>query len=47
MPTINAFLKCFKMGMLRIDSACVCEQSYPYLLWNLHPNGTRIRVELN
>src|SRR5271167_1303753 len=39
MPICSALLKWFKMGMVRIDSACVCEQSYPYLLRDLHPRG--------
>ena len=30
--------------MLRFDSACVCEQSYPYLLGDMHPSG-RVRIQ--
>src|ERR1700752_2120352 len=40
----SALLKWLEMGMLRFDSACVCEQSYPYLLGNMHPSG-RVRIQ--
>ena len=41
-------VKLLEMAILRFDSACVCEQSYPYLLRDSHPSGVASGVgELN